>query len=108
MARRHVYRVIFQSQGRVYEVYARSVQQSALLGFLEIERLLFGEKSTVVVDPTEEQLKNEFAGVARSYIPIHAIIRIDEVEKQGAGRITTATGAGDNVRLFPVLTRPDA
>ena len=40
------------------------------------------KKKQVVVDPTEEKLKSEFTGVKRSFIPMQAIIRIDEVEKK--------------------------
>lgn len=86
-AKKRVYRVSFHNQGKVFEVYARSVSQGALFGFVELEDLLFGEKSTVVVDPSEESLQREFAGVERTYIPMHAVIRIDEVEKRGTAKI---------------------
>ena len=100
MTKRHIYKVLFFSQGKQYELYARRVRQGDLYGFIEVEQLVFGEKSSVVVDPAEEQLKSEFKGVKKVSIPVHAIIRIDEVEKEGAGRITTATG-GENVMAFP-------
>ncbi len=94
-----VYRILFLNQGQVYEIYARELYQSDLYGFVEIEELLFGEKSQLVVDPGEERLKNEFAGVPRSYIPVHSIIRIDEVEKEGIAKIRDASG--NNVAQFP-------
>ena len=47
-----------------------------------------------------ERLKSEFDTVKRSYIPLHAIIRIDEVEKQGTGKISALEG--DNVSQFPM------
>ena len=100
MSARHLYKVLFSSQGKVYEIYARSVTQGTLFGFVEVERLVFGERSSVVLDPSEERIKTEFAGVRRSLLPLHSIIRIDEVEKQGVSKITTAdTG---NVAQFPV------
>ena len=83
----HLYRVIFQSQGQVYELYARDIYQSELYGFIEIEGYVFGKRTQVVVDPAEEKLQNEFEGVERSYIPMHAVIRIDEVQKEGPARI---------------------
>ena len=68
--------------------------------------LVFGEKTRVVVDPSEERLQREFAGVKRCFLPMHSILRIDEVEKQGASRISEA-GKGANVAAFPVpLFRP--
>jgi hypothetical protein len=100
MSARHLYKVIFVSQGKVYEIYARSVTQGTLFGFIEVERLVFGERTTVVVDPAEERIKTEFAGVRRTYLPMHSILRIDEVEKQGVSKITPAEAG--NVTQFPV------
>ena len=90
MSARHLYKVIFVNQGKVYEIYARSVTQGTLFGFIEVERLVFGERTTVVVDPAEERIKTEFAGVRRTYLPMHSILRIDEVEKQGVSKVTPA------------------
>jgi hypothetical protein len=100
MAKRHLYKVIFVNQGKVYEIYARSVIQGSLFGFIEVEQLVFGERTTVVVDPSEERLKSEFETVTRTYIPMHAVIRIDEVEKQGPSKISSIDGS--NVSPFPM------
>ena len=78
-----LYRVVFMSQGQVYEIYAREVGHGELFGFVEVEQLVFGERTTVVVDPSEEKIKAEFEHVKRTYLPMHSIIRIDEVDKQG-------------------------
>lgn len=98
---RQIYRVIFLNQGQIYEVYAAGVYQGDLYGFVEVEEFLFGERAQMVVDPSEERLKNELAGVKRSHIPMHAIIRIDEVEKEGVAKIIEA-GGGSNVAAFPM------
>lgn len=97
-----IYRVSFLQQGKVYEIYAEGVAQGALLGFVEIEGLLFGERSQVVVDPSEERLKTEFKGVSRVYLPLHSVLRIDEVEKTGTPRIRDAEGGSENVSHFPL------
>jgi hypothetical protein len=97
-----IYKVIFQNQNKVYEVYARQIFQSDMWGFIEIEEFVFGERSQILVDPSQEKLKNEFGGVKRSYIPMHAVIRIDEVEKEGAGKISDNPGGGTNVSAFPM------
>ncbi len=102
MGAQPIYRVSFFQQGQVYELYARSVSQGGLLGFVEIEEPLFGERSRVVVDPSEERLEQEFKGVRRFYLPLHAVIRIDEVERQGVPRIRQPEGAGDKVTPFPL------
>ena len=87
-----IYKVIFLNQNQVYEVYAKHVYQSDMYGFIEIEAFVFGERSQMIVDPAEERLKSEFAAVSRSYIPMHALIRIDEVEKEGVAKISDAKG----------------
>lgn len=99
-----LYRVSFSNQGQVYEVYARNVTHGSMLGFVEIEKLVFGEKSSVVVDPGEEKLKHEFENVERFYVPLHAVIRIDEVSKPGPPRIVAGTDTGSKVTPFPLYT----
>jgi hypothetical protein len=99
VAVKHIYKVVFLNQGKIYEIYASSVSQGAMFGFVEVENLVFGERSAVVVDPGEERLKSEFRGVKRTYIPLHAIVRIDEVSKEGVAKITDAEGG--NVTPFP-------
>ena len=93
-----IYKITFLNKGKVYEVFVNQVYQSDLYGFIEIEGYVFNEKNQVVVDPNEEKLKSEFSGVKRSFVPIQAIIRIDEVEKTGICKITS----GDNIAPFPV------
>ncbi len=83
-----LYKITFLNQGNLYEVFARKVYQADLYGFVTIEELVFDERNSVVVDPSEERLKGEFEGVKRSYVPMHAIVRIDEVEQQGKSKIT--------------------
>jgi hypothetical protein len=99
---RKIYKILFMNQGNLYELYARSVTQGGLYGFVEVEGLSFGEVSKVLVDPSEERLKTEFAGVKRTYIPLYAVIRIDEVEKEGIGKIREVPGQTDNVAPFPM------
>jgi hypothetical protein len=101
MAGSTIYRVIFYNENSIYEIYAREIYQGEMYGFVEVEELLFGERSSVVVDPAEEKLKTEFAGTSRTYIPMHAIIRIDEVEKEGPVKISEPSGKGSNVARFP-------
>lgn len=99
MSQKNLFRVVFMSQGQVYEIYARGVGHGELFGFVEVEELIFGERTSVVVDPSEERIKSEFANVKRTYLPMHSIIRIDEVDKQGASKISKLEG---NVTQFPM------
>tara|TARA_R110000772_G_scaffold202606_1_gene312924 strand:+ start:1007 stop:1348 length:342 start_codon:yes stop_codon:yes gene_type:complete len=96
---KEIFKITFLNKGQVYEIFAEQVYQSELWGFIEIEDFVFGERSKVVVDPSEEKLKAEFTGVKRSFIPMQAIIRIDQVEKEGVAKIST----GENIAPFPTL-----
>ena len=107
MNTKRTYRIQFINQDKVYEVYAHSAGPSDIPGFIEVGELVFGEKSALVLDPAEESLKNEFSNVKRSYIPMHCVIRIDEVHKQGQAKII-ANDADSNIRHFPAtLTAPN-
>ena len=100
MAASHIFKVLFVNQGKVYEIYARKVGHGGMFGFLEVEELVFGERTTVVVDPAEERIKSEFQDVKRTYLPLHAVLRIDEVRKQGVSKISALEGS--NVAQSPV------
>lgn len=104
MSDKRIYKIIFHNQDKIYEIYAKGVDHGAMFGFIEVEKLIFGEKTSVVVDPTEENLKAEFENVERTYIPMHSIIRIDEVQKEGTAKITEGSEKGENIMPFPVYT----
>jgi hypothetical protein len=99
-----LFRVRFEHEDNIYEIYARSLGSETIFGFLEVGEIVFGENSSVVVDPTEEKLKAEFQDVVTTYIPLHSIIRIDEVKKQGTAKIydlDKARGSNNVIRAFP-------
>ena len=106
MPKKNIYRITFINHDKAYEIYARQVEPSGILGFVQVSGLLFGEKSSVVVDPAEDGLRSEFKGVNQTHIPMHAIVRIDEVEKLGVARVS-AVGSTSNVTPFPFsITEP--
>lgn len=90
MSEKHIYKVVFVNQDQVYEIYAKNVYQGDLYGFVVVEDFVFGEKSAIVIDPSEDKLRAEFEGVNRSFIPMHEIIRIDQVIKRGTAKIIAA------------------
>jgi hypothetical protein len=96
-----MYKVVFSNHTKVYELYAKAVYQSDMYGFVEVEDFVFGEKSQMIVDPSEEKLRSEFSGVKRTYIPMHSILRIDEVESEGAARIREVK-LEDKIANFPL------
>lgn len=99
-----LYKIIFLNQGQMYVLYARNIYQSDLYGFVEVEDYIFGDKGQVVIDPGEERLKTEFDGVFRSYVPIHSVVRIDEVQKEGQPRVIE--GTEQNIMSFPLPMKP--
>ncbi|MFC3853649.1 DUF1820 family protein [Salinispirillum marinum] len=103
--KKRVYRVLFIHQDKVYEVFCREVTQSDMYGFIELGGFIFGERSQVLVDPGEEKLKAEFAGVKRSYVAMQRILRIDEMDKEGVAKVRDSSTKGD-VTPFPLPPRP--
>ena len=98
-----IYRISFFNQDKVYEVFAKQVYEADLYGFVVVEELVFGTQSELVIDPAEERLKTEFESVTRTFIPMHAVIRIDEVEKPGISKIhNVSSSSTGNVSPFPL------
>lgn len=102
---KHLYKVIFHNQDKVYEIYAERFSESDIFGFIEVDSIVFGESTSVVVDPSEERLKNEFSEVKRFFVPVHSIIRIDEVAKQGAAKIKDIKNSPATVTPFPYVSK---
>jgi len=102
MAKQKLYRITFAYLEAVYEIYARSISESDMFGFLVIEDFVFGENSALVVDPSEERLKLEFNCVKRTYVPMQSVFRIDEVDKQGVSKVRDRVSDTNKVTLFPV------
>ena len=93
-----LYRVQFICHSERYEVYVREVNQGQLFGFIEIAHFVWDNHTALIVDPSHEKLKSEFADVTRTLIPMHHVLRVDQVRKQGAARITELD---NNVTSFP-------
>ena len=55
-----LYKVTFLNAGKVYELYARHVATGSLWGFTEVGDLVFDVHDGLVIDPTEERLRDEF------------------------------------------------
>ena len=103
MNMKSVYKIIFIQLGEIYEVFAKQIYQSDMYGFIEVEEYIFNKVKQLVVDPSSEKLKNEFSEVERSYIPINAILRIDEVKEGGEAKIKKNK---DKVSPFPLNIKP--
>ena len=99
-----IFKIAFYNNEDIYEIYAKVIQESSIFGFLEIEQFVFGKNASLVVDPSEEKLKLEFKPVKRTYIPLNAIIRIDEVEKEGTAKMKKSKSSYGNIQSFPNAT----
>ena len=101
MEKKKLYRIAFLSQGKVYELFCTAVCTSQLFGFIEVSGLVFGEKDAVVIDPTEEKMRDEFDGVEILYLPMHSVLRIEQVRKKGQAVIRDRE-SGEKVTPFPI------
>ena len=99
--RKKLYKITFQSQGRTLELYARHVDTSGLWGFTQVSDIEFEHSEGIVVDPTEEKLREEFKNTKVLYLPMHCIVRIEEVEKRGPLSIRDAA-SGEKIMPFPL------
>ena len=97
-----IFRISFHNNGKLYQLHAQQVASASLYGFIEVSELLFGEHTSVVIDPAEEKLKAEFEGVQRLMLPMHTIVRIEEVESRGQNKILELDGTVSNITPFPM------
>lgn len=101
MSKNALYKVVFLNHGKVYELYARGVVSSGLWGFIEVSELVFETGEGMVVDPTEEKMRDEFSGAKVLHLPMQSILRVEEVDKRGQCRIRDRQ-SGENVTPFPM------
>ena len=103
---RSLYKVTFLNHGRIYELYAHRVSSGSLWVFTEVADLVFDVHDGLVVDPTEERLREEFAGTRVLHLPMQSIVRIEEVEKKGQSAIRDAATGEKVVTPFPMPAKP--
>ena len=101
-----LYKITFHNHTKVYELYARSVAASGLWGFTEVADLVFDVHEGLVVDPTEERLRDEFGGTKVLHLPMQSIVRIEEVERKGQSVIRDAESGERVVTPFPLPAKP--
>ncbi|HEX7814703.1 DUF1820 family protein [Dyella sp.] len=106
MRTKKLYKVTFLHLGKSYELYARHVASSGLWGFTEVGELVFEPAGAgIVVDPTEERLREEFQDTRMLHLPMQSIVRIEEVERKGSLAIRDAGDGQKIVTPFPMPTR---
>jgi hypothetical protein len=101
-----LYKVSFLNHGKVYELYARRVSSGELWGFIDVADLVFDVREGVVIDPTEEQLRTEFADTRVLHLPMQAVLRVEQVERKGQAAIRDAATGEQVVTPFPLPAKP--
>jgi len=101
MAEKRLYKIIFLNQGKVYELYSEGVSSSGLWGFIEVSDLVFESGDSLVVDPTEERMRQEFADAQVLHLPIQSVLRVEEVKKRGQCLIRDRE-SGEKITPFPI------
>lgn len=101
-----LYKITFLNHGKIYELYAHRVGGSHLWGFTEIAEMVFDLHDGLVVDPTEERLREEFGDTKALHLPMQSIVRVEEVEKKGQSSIRDAGGGESVVTPFPMPAKP--
>jgi hypothetical protein len=101
-----LYKVSFLNHGKVYELYARRVSSGELWGFIDVAELVFDVREGVVIDPTEEQLRTEFADTRVLHLPMQAVLRVEQVERKGQAAIRDAATGEQVVTPFPLPAKP--
>ena len=101
MSKKSLFKVVFLNHGKVYELYAEGVVSSGLWGFIEVSGLVFESGEGVVVDPTEEKMRDEFEGSRALHLPIQSVLRVEEVEQRGKCLIRDRQ-SGEKVTPFPI------
>lgn len=103
---RILYKVTFFNGGKIYELYARRVSSGQLWGFTEVADLVFDVNDGIVIDPTEERLRDEFGHTRVLHLPMQSIIRIEEVDHKSPAAIRDASSGERVVTPFPMPGKP--
>ncbi len=101
MAEKPLFKIIFLNHGKVYELYSEGVTSSGLWGFIEVTDLVFDTAEGLVVDPTEEKMRQEFEDAKVLHLPIQSVLRVEEVGKRGQCMIRDRK-SGEKVTPFPI------
>ena len=101
MSARPIYKVVFLNHGKVYEIFARKVSSSDLWGFTCVSDLELAPREGVLIDPTEERLRDEFQRTRALHLPMHSIVRIEEVAERGTAAIRDGA-SGEKVIPLPL------
>ena len=99
-----LYKIVFFNRSKVYELYARDVFSSEIYGFIYVADLVFDQNKTIVIDPAEDKIRDEFENVNVLHLPVQSVIRIEEVKKKMSCKIRDIK-KGENITPFPSIPK---
>ena len=100
MADKRLFKIVFLNNGKVYELFSEGVTSSGLWGFVEVSDLVFESSDGLVVDPTEEKMRQEFEHASVLHLPIQSVLRVEGDKKRGQCLIRDRK-PGEKVTPFP-------
>ena len=106
MTLKTLHKITFLSHGKIYALFARRVESGRLWGFVEVSDLVFDVHDGLVIDPTEERLREEFRDTRTLHLPMQSVLRIEDVERKGQSSIRDAESGEKVVTPFPLPARP--
>ena len=99
-----LYKVKFIQQEVVVELIAKYISEESLMGFIEIEDIIFPGSGEPFA--TDEKYREEFFGIERCYLPLHTLLRIDELSTATEKVVGEVKYKKNNVRRIPLRNPP--
>lgn len=103
-----LFKVVFLQHDELHEVYARSVSESSMMHFVEVEALVLdapasSESGSPTQSKAQARLRSTYADVQRIYLPIQTILRIEEVHHVGTANIHSIEPAAQEANVTQIL-----
>jgi hypothetical protein len=81
-----IYRTVFTHLDQVYTLYSKGVSEETLVGFIEVDSILSVSQDYLMSTETPENsfslYIHQMEGIKRTYVPMHAVVRVDEMTRQ--------------------------
>lgn len=85
MTKKSLFKISFANQDEIYEIYARSIKESDMFGFLEVEELVLESKRHWWLIRLKKNLKWNFVMLSAFlslYIPYFALMKFQNKGRQ--------------------------
>jgi len=101
-----VFKVYFFHMDKVYTLFAKEVNASGeLYNMCEISDIIFQRNKNLIV-PSEDEVRQEFSNIKKLMIPLHHLVRIDELEDVNEEDITNPKAHKADSQTTNNLIRP--